>query len=339
MVVRGGRDGDGVRGQVEAAFEAAGVDAGEALADEVRAAVGDVEPDAVGAVAAHRFGDGVGDDAARREFGVGMDAGHEAVPGGVPQDRALAAQRFGDEEGGAVSGDERGGVELHELDVADDRSGAEGEAEPVGGRAGRVGRVAVERARAAGGEDDGARFDGGGVAVRVFDDRADAAAGVDDQLPRPRADAEVESRALRPRRQRRLDVEARPVSARMQHAVDGVRALASERDPSVPAAVEADAELDQAADRRGALPGQDADGGRVAEPRAGADRVGGVAFGVVVRAHRGGNAALRAAGVGAVERGLGDDGDGAAFGGDQRGVESGQAAADDDDVAARHGLR
>ncbi len=37
--MRGGRDGNGARRDVEAAFEAAGVDAGEACADEVRAAV------------------------------------------------------------------------------------------------------------------------------------------------------------------------------------------------------------------------------------------------------------------------------------------------------------
>ncbi len=183
------------------------------------------------------------------------------------------------------------------------------------------------------------RFDGGGVAVRVLDDRADAAAGVDDQLPRPRPDAEIEPHIRSPRRQRRLDVEARPVSARMQHAVDRMRALASERHPPVPAAVETDAELDQAAHRSGSLPGQDADRRGVAEPCAGPDRVGGVALGVVVRAHRGGDAALRAAGVGAVERRLGDDGDGAVLGGDQRGVESGQPAADHDHVAARHLIR
>ena len=336
VVVGRGRDGDGAGGEVMAALEAAGADAGEAPADEVGAAMGDVEPDAVAAVAAHRLRDGFGDDAAGGELGVGVDAGHEAVAAGVEQDRALAAEGFGNEEGGAVAGDERGGVELHELDVADDRAGAEREAESVGGGAGRIGRVAVEGAGAAGGEDRRAGLDRRRFAGGVFDHRAGAAAGVDDQLARPRADAEIEAGLRRFGGECGLDVEARPVAAGVEHAVDGVRALAAERDRAVRRAVELDAEPDQAAHRRRALAREDADGSGVAEARAGADRVRRVAFGVVVRADRRGDAALRLIGVGARERRLRDDGDGAAFRGDQRGVESGQAAADDEDVDAAH---
>ena len=206
---------------------------GKRGAEEIGRLVRDVEPDVGGVVAAHGFGDGAGDDAAGGELGVGVDFGEEAVAGGVEQDSALAAEGFRDEEGGPVTADERGGVELDELEVADDRAGAEGEAEAVCGGDCGVGGVGVERAGAAGGEDGGVGGDRGVLAGRVGDDCADAAAGFECEFDGGVVFAEVDVAALDATFEGALDVQSGAVAAGVEDAGLGVSALLSERDRAV----------------------------------------------------------------------------------------------------------
>ena len=82
-------------------------------------------------------------DVARREL-VG-----EAMPVLVEQERALSAQRLGEEERGV---DERGRVELRELEVGDGGAGSVSRRYPVAHRARRVRRARPERGCAAGRE-------------------------------------------------------------------------------------------------------------------------------------------------------------------------------------------
>ena len=114
-----------MRGVVAVALER-GHEAGEAAAlDRAQ-----VEP----GLAA--LGDRARDHVAGREL-VGKAA---AVV--VDEQGALAAQRLGEQE--AVV-DERGRMELHELEVGQRRPGAVGEREPLAERARRVGRALPER--------------------------------------------------------------------------------------------------------------------------------------------------------------------------------------------------
>ena len=104
--------------------------------------------------------DRAGDDVARRELGAG-NPGHEASAGLVDEDRALAAHRLADERHRTVAAIERGRVELHELQVGEDRAGAGRKREPLAEAAGRVGGVLVEPADAAGRDDDRVRPEAG----------------------------------------------------------------------------------------------------------------------------------------------------------------------------------
>jgi hypothetical protein len=63
--------------------------------------------------------DGAGDDIARRKLGARVVARHEALAVRQPQDPALAAHRFRDQEGLGVRVEKAGGMELDELEVRD----------------------------------------------------------------------------------------------------------------------------------------------------------------------------------------------------------------------------
>ncbi len=88
-----------------------------------------------------------------------MVALHEALAAIVAQVRAFAAQRFGDEEARRAGQRERGGMELVELHVGEFGAGQRGECDAVAGGYGGIGGVGVDLARAAGGDEDGARGD------------------------------------------------------------------------------------------------------------------------------------------------------------------------------------
>ncbi len=72
----------------------------------------------------------------------------------VDQRRALAAQRLGQQRQRIAVDGERGGMELHELEIDEPRAGRRGERQPVARRLARVGGVAIELAEPAGREHD-----------------------------------------------------------------------------------------------------------------------------------------------------------------------------------------
>ncbi len=95
---------------------------------------------------------GAGDDVARRQVAAGIDAGHDALPELVDERRPLAAHGLGDQRHRIEARGERCRVELHELEVGEQRAGARGDRQPRAPLAARIGRIAVERAEPAGGE-------------------------------------------------------------------------------------------------------------------------------------------------------------------------------------------
>ena len=121
VVVHGGRDGDGLLGDVDAGEDGGRFgDAGQALGEHLGRQVVEVQVQvlAVGAAAAalaDLHGHGARDDVARGEvLGRRRVPLHEALALGVAQDAALAAAALGDQAARAVNAR---GVELHELGV------------------------------------------------------------------------------------------------------------------------------------------------------------------------------------------------------------------------------
>ena len=156
-VVLGRRDRDQLGDRVDAVLAADGEDRREALLPELRAEVAGVEPHVRLAGLEHPAGDRLGDHVARREVGELVLALHEAVALEVDEEGALAADRLGDEGllalgVGAEIHHRR--VELHVLQVAQRRPGAERDRHAVPGRDARVGRLGEDLAEAAAGEHD-----------------------------------------------------------------------------------------------------------------------------------------------------------------------------------------
>ena len=157
-VVLGGRDGEQLGRWVETELAAALDDRREALVEELRTEVAAVEEDVVGARLAHPVDDRAGHDVARGEVGHRVTSLHEAVARPVDEERALAADRLGDERllpAGALTEPQHGRVELDELEVRELGPGPERRRHPVARRDGRVGRRGVDLAEATGREDDG----------------------------------------------------------------------------------------------------------------------------------------------------------------------------------------
>ncbi len=76
-----------------------------------------------------------------------MQALHEALAGGVDQDGAFAAQRFGGQRRRIDIGVDGGGMELHELGVGDHGAGAGREGNGLAARVARIGGDVVEARR------------------------------------------------------------------------------------------------------------------------------------------------------------------------------------------------
>ena len=152
-VVRGGHHRDRLAAHVDAQLEAAPVDVGEALGQEVGRQVGHVEQRRESSPV--RF---ISASMARATMSRGarslqlVVAGHEGDAVAQPQDAALAAQGLADQERLGLGVVEAGGVELEELHVGHLGAHPVGHGHPVAGGDVGVGGVEVDLARAAGGD-------------------------------------------------------------------------------------------------------------------------------------------------------------------------------------------
>ena len=156
-VVRRRHDRNRLAGDIDAQFQAATMDGGEMLEQEIGRFVADVEEDAVQTVFLHLEIDRAGDDVARSEFGAWIVIGHEAISVGQPQDSAFAPHGFADQKGFRLGMVETGWVKLDELHVRDPAACAPGHRDPVSRRGVRIRGVEVDLARAPGGEHGVAR--------------------------------------------------------------------------------------------------------------------------------------------------------------------------------------
>nr|CUV57051.1 protein of unknown function [Ralstonia solanacearum] len=157
----------------------------EMLFDECRALVRDVEPHMGRAVRLHLRIDRAGHDVARRQFLLARIARHEALVGDVVEQAAFAAHGFGDQADDLALDLEGRGVELHELQILDGRSGTPGHGDGLALARVRVGRVLVQPGQAAGGKHHRRRAEDGDFAVgQAFGDDATDGLPVGDQFHR-----------------------------------------------------------------------------------------------------------------------------------------------------------
>ena len=290
----------------------------------------------------HPAGDRLGHHVARREVGELVDALHEAVALEVDEERALAADRLGDQRllaAGVGAEVHHGGVELHELEVADRGAGTQRDRRTVPGRDRGVGGLREDLPEPAAGQHDRAAVHGADAVVlalahHVQGEPGDRAVRVEQQVDGQRVLDDLDlGCGLDGRVEGPLDLRARGVAAGVGDAVAVVAALAGQADLAGGVVVEVGAEGDQLAYGGGAVGDQDAHGLLVARARAGHEGVALVLLGGVAGAECGGDAALRPLRRAGVEHVLGDDEDAAdpVLEPERRG-QAGDAGPDDHDV-------
>jgi hypothetical protein len=259
---------------------------------------------------------------------------HEAVAILVYEDRSFAAQGFGRERRGIAADVERGRVKLHELGVGNERTGTGRRRKPLPARFARIGRDRIQSTDAAGGDDDGAgaNFDRDAVGQAACTQSGNAAS-VGQEIVEPEAFDDADRRRLACGRDQRLhDGRSCAVALHMDDAARGMRGLARKQKMSFKIAVEGHAIAQQIGDARGSFACHEAGDIFVDEVRAGSDRIGKVRLDGVALAHRGGDAALRPGGRRALADGRRREdrhGTGRKL---ERAEQSGQPAADDNDV-------
>ncbi len=229
-------------------------------------------------------------------------------------------------------------MELHELQVGDLRSGAQGERDPVGGGHRRVGGGAVELAEAPGGQQDGGGADHAGHAVGVEHRQAgDTARPAPQHLDRGVAGEEGRT-AAGGGQQGAFDLGPGGVPAGVDDPERGVAPLPRAVEPPVGAPVEDSSQVPQVGDGGGAGADDRVHGAGIAEPHPGGEGVGDVPFGGVVVGAVGEDDRHAALGPGGAALGrfaLADDQHSEPeAGGAQRRGQSGHAGSDDHEVRA-----
>ena len=270
----------------------------------------------LGAGLAHPPQDRLGDDVPGRQVGELVLAPHEPGAVVVDEHRALAADRLADQRllpGGAAAQPQHGGVELHELQVARPprRPAAPAPRRPRSTPAGwwwrrRPGRCRRWRARTPGPGRRPPRRRWPSPMTCSVTAAAPPVAGrqqVEHQGVLDHLDAGVASTAATSARSISAPVASPPAWAIRSAWWPPSRVSASS---PVADAVEPGAELDQLADRLRPLVHQHPDRLDVAQPDAGDQGVAQVRLGGVVRAERGGDAALRPPGRAGRQHVLGD---------------------------------
>ena len=273
------------------------------------------------------------DQVARGQLTRRVIPGHEALAIGIDQMRALTAQRLRQQKPRRARDIQRGGMELHEFQVGHLRARVPRQRHAVAGGDRGVGGVAKHLAGAAGGEQDGRRFDllgaartleaGAGASAVANDERCGARVALDrhlrligDSLPQAPPD-------LTPGR-----------IMGVQHAAYLVRRLFRQRERARPVAIETRAPVDELAHVAHAVVNEHAHRGFEAQAIARGNGVGGMQIGMVVVADGGRNAALRVTGIALVGIRLGEDDDVAGGGEVRGGAQAGDAAADHEEIRA-----
>ena len=285
--------------------------------------------------ALHAAEDGLGDHVARGKLGAGVFGEHEANTVLVAEIGALAADGLTDEIAAGAGHVEDGGVELHELHVAQLGAGAVSSGHAVAGGYGRVGRLAIDHAGAARGENRLLGPDQELVAPRPVHEGADAV---------PLMRQQVDGEGLVPEsdvRDLAGAVDDGPhhfmtggVAQGMDDAAVAVTALARQRDLAA-LLVEVGAPMDQVGDLLRGLAHDQFDDVAVTETCAGGDRVLDVIFKAVLGRHDAGDAALGITAVALLDVILGHHQDAQLGRRLQGGAQAGDARTDDEDVCEK----
>ncbi len=271
-----------------------------------------------------------------------LELGGEALAGFVDEHRAFAAHRLAHQRHRVEADIKRGGMELNEFHVGQQRAGARGERQSLAKRAERVGGVAIEPADAAGGDHHAARRQQHAPHRSRGKDARDATLGHHQAARLDAIEHGDRRRASDRRDQRAHDLAAAAVAAGMHDTAPAMRGFEAQREAAIGAAIEGDAVPHQRRDGRRRRCGDALDHRGVAEPVPGRHCVGGVQQRLVVIAQRGGDAALgEGAGDAGAERRPGEDDD--RLGGEMQGRhQPGETRADDDRtvgaIKAIHGL-
>jgi tetratricopeptide (TPR) repeat protein len=267
-----------------------------------------------------------------------MTLRHEPLPAPVEEDRPLAAHRLADERERVLAGVERGGMELHELHVGETRAGAVRDREAVAGGDLRVGRVAVDLPAAARREHRRVRHDlhrAPGDA-RAHAGHLRAVAVVDEQqVEHARRLVHRDVAALADLlHERARHLRARLVALRVHDALAGMRRFLPQLEVAVGVEVEARPRGLQLPHARRSLLHEHLHGGRVAQRRAGGQRILTVELRRVAGTERRGDPALRIGRGRVEERPLGEHRHRTVGGGAPGGVQAGHAAPHDKEPRA-----
>ena len=208
----------------------------------------------------------------------------EALALPVAQERAVAAQRLGEQGSGHGGVVQRRRVELDELDVGGRHAGPERHRHAVAGRLGRVGGDREELTGATGGQHDmiGSHLDRAAGATGRQRQHADTAPALDEEVEGEPAFEHRAGRTVGGVDQRSLHLRPRGRPARVDDPRPGVATLTGEGEGARRLAVELDAERDELVHAPGPLVDQDAHGLLVAQAGARRQRVGQVEVGRVL---------------------------------------------------------
>ena len=260
----------------------------EALANEFRSAVGQVEKHVRRTRPAHLGDDGAGDHVSRRQF-IG-----KALARGVPQHAALAPQRLGEQKPRRALDMQRGGVKLNEFNIADFRAGAPSHGDAVARGYVRIGSLFVHPSEASGGQQHGPRADCNRFAAGSVEHQGAGGSPLVDQQIDGGAKTAKSDRGDGGRFpvQRAGDLAAGGIAVGVQDAAAAMSGFPRKRQPHA-IAIEFGAPLDEPLDGGRTFLDQRVDSLRIAQSGPGGEGVLLVQSDLVVIAERDGDSALR----------------------------------------------
>ncbi len=260
---------------------------------------------------------------------------HECLAGCIHQPGALATERFRQKKSRRVLHVEHGGMKLDELHVGHARSRAVRQSRAVSASDGGVGGLLIHLARATGRQQRRAGAHQSGLAALVDEADTCAAAAFDNGAGGQRVLQHLDlCSGSRPFPQHASDFPARRVAG-MQHAPDAVRALRSQGRTAARVEIESRAPLEQLQRVPRPAFGEHADRVLVAETVTGGEGIARMERRRIIRTDGRRNAALGVFRVALAGIRLRDDDDVAGGSQFDGGAQAGDAAADDDVVAAK----
>ena len=325
-VVSSGADRSHVGREIKAIAEAGRVDARKTFLQEFGGLGGHVEINVLCVGAMHFTDDGASDDIAWSEFlsfGVAL---HETLEKNIAEDAAFSAKSFGKQEARRALDGQRGGMELHELHIGEDRAGFVGDGHAVASGHFGIGGFAIDLAEAASGKKNRERADLVQRAIGFVDEAdADGSAVFKNEAGGERVGAKTKMRNfVRAGEQSTADFASSGIAVRMQDAGAAVCGFASEGKFGA-SAIEFGTPFDELSNVLRALFDQKSHGFGTAEAIACVERVLFVQADFVFIAEGDGDAALRPGGGGVAEIGFGEDQDAAGAAEFNGGAQTGDA--------------